>query len=267
MVKGDTESLIDYILRGETAANALKNTGETVSDGLLVAMILKGLPDDFKAFIAIITQSDAAQNFQKFKQALRNFEETEKTRCSSKNESSENSVMKTKVDYNRNRTPITCYNCGISGHKSLDCRKPKENKWWSECRSSTHTDRTCRKPKDTVNKADDELKHSFAFKASDEDDYPSETDTLMTVEQQHILSTRMKTSFMLTHPLNLRNTSSNWQMAQDLIILQRKEELFQLLCVPVMEELCKLLWITSYVYQPTHKAFSQYRLPQGKVPK
>ena len=78
--KNNSETMADYILRAETAPNALRTAEEHVSDALLVAMVLKGLPDDYKAFVAVVTQSDTLRNFQKFKQVLRNFEETEKTR-------------------------------------------------------------------------------------------------------------------------------------------------------------------------------------------
>ena len=69
--KRDSETMTDYILRVDTDANALKTAGEIVSDALLVAMVLKGLPDDYRAFVAVINQSDTVQNFQKFKQALK----------------------------------------------------------------------------------------------------------------------------------------------------------------------------------------------------
>ncbi len=49
--KEDKESLTDYVVRGETAAALLKNAGETVSDNLLIAMILKGLPSEFQPSI------------------------------------------------------------------------------------------------------------------------------------------------------------------------------------------------------------------------
>ena len=42
-------------------------------------MVLKGLPDEYKAFVAIVTQTETIDTFQKFKQALRNFDETEKS--------------------------------------------------------------------------------------------------------------------------------------------------------------------------------------------
>ena len=49
--KAEDESLTDYLLRGETTAALLKNAGETVSNNLLIAMILKGLPAEFKSFL------------------------------------------------------------------------------------------------------------------------------------------------------------------------------------------------------------------------
>lgn len=123
--KTDNETITDYILRAESAANALRNANETVSDGLLVSMVVKGLPDAYKAFIAVTTQSEEMiQNFQKFKQALKNFEDTERTRTKKSTDSShDNTIMWT---VNRKQTrKLTCYNCGIAGHKSSECCKSK----------------------------------------------------------------------------------------------------------------------------------------------
>ena len=49
--KEEAETLTDNVLRGETAAALLKNAGETVSDNLLIAMILKGLPMEYQPFV------------------------------------------------------------------------------------------------------------------------------------------------------------------------------------------------------------------------
>ena len=48
-------SLTDYVLRAETAATSLKSAGEQISDSLLIAMILKGLPVQYDTFTTVIT--------------------------------------------------------------------------------------------------------------------------------------------------------------------------------------------------------------------
>ena len=59
--KMDEESVTDYMIRAETVPTSLKTAGETISDSLLVAMVLKGLPLKFKPFSTVITQKDKAQ--------------------------------------------------------------------------------------------------------------------------------------------------------------------------------------------------------------
>ena len=66
-----------------------------MSDSLLVAMLLKELPDDYTSFVAVITQQEIIHDFQKFKQTLRDFEETKKTRMNKRDEASKNMIIKT----------------------------------------------------------------------------------------------------------------------------------------------------------------------------
>ena len=41
------EGVTDYIIRTEATVTALGNAGETLSDGLKIVMVLKGLPSTF----------------------------------------------------------------------------------------------------------------------------------------------------------------------------------------------------------------------------
>ena len=125
------------MIRSEKAASSLRSANEPVSDALLKAMVLKGLPDKYKGFVAVVTQSETVDTFQKFKQALCDFDETESA-CSKKTEDSKDSVLKFQTGKGRGK-PIICFNCGIAGHKAVDCRKPpREKKQCNVCKSSTH---------------------------------------------------------------------------------------------------------------------------------
>ena len=96
LIKSSDESMTDYVIRAERAATGLKNAGENVSDSLLIAMVLKGLPDSCKSFVVVITQSDKQLTFSQFKTSLRNFSDTESSRSTNQsNASSTDSVMKT----------------------------------------------------------------------------------------------------------------------------------------------------------------------------
>ena len=220
--KSKPESVTDYLMRAEKAAVALKSAGENVSDSLLIAMVLKGLPDEFKAFIAIITQSETVDTFQKFKQALRNFDETETIRANTKKakDSSNDSIMKAK-----NGKPITCFNCGIPGHKSVDCR---QKKWCSVCKSSTHTDKSCRRKqrnnstgnRDHANKTCDETesnKHSFAFKINEAS--KNDLQFITTTDNQRLLVDCGATTHIVNKDDNFTYVDSSFNPADHYIEL------------------------------------------------
>lgn len=146
--KRSDETVTDYIIRTEAAITALRNAGETLSDGLLIAMVLKGLPESFKPFAINVTHNKDNMTFPEFKVELRSFEDTEKLTSA---EFSDN-VMKTIAKDNHRHVAmpsrdasdanIVCFKCGLKGHRAKTCRRKT---WCSHCKNSTHTDATCRR--------------------------------------------------------------------------------------------------------------------------
>ena len=137
--KNEDESVTDYIIRAERASTRLKQADEVVSDGLLTAMVLKGLPDSYKAFCTIITQTDSDKmNFSKFKTALRSYEETENSRKDS-----------TMASNNRDDVyKLSCYKCGKPGHVKSQCNskfiRKSSSRWCTFCEEDNHDTRFCR---------------------------------------------------------------------------------------------------------------------------
>ena len=197
--KGHAESITDYVLRAETAAASLKSADEIVSDSLLIAMVLKGLPEDYKTFSAIVSQRDEKEDkmkFQEFKVALRSYEETEKSRTPS--QTGDDSVMNCKQKNLPPNGSVTCYSCGQPGHKSPQCRsknkknpKKESNRW---CRSKTHNTEVCRKKGTAKTVSDDSKDASFAFKVT-VDNFNSIRDNSLLVDTgatAHILNEKSK---------------------------------------------------------------------------
>ena len=116
--KGENEMITDYIIRAETAATALKTAEEVICDGLLIAMVLKGLPRNYKTFSTVAIQREKQMTFSEFKTALRNYEENEKS-CNPRD--NQDNVM-----FSKQRFTGKCFKCDKQGHKSTECRMKTE---------------------------------------------------------------------------------------------------------------------------------------------
>lgn len=146
------ESMTDYIIRAEKAANALRQIGETVSDSLLIAMVLKGLPPSYTSFITVTTQRDTQQNFSEFKESLRNQEETVRT---------ENEAIMS-VRGGKQPNQLWCSFCKSKTHSTEKCfKRPSAttpapysnssassihgNKFCTKCKTQSHDTRSCKR--------------------------------------------------------------------------------------------------------------------------
>ena len=165
--KKEGKNVTDFIIRAESAATALKAANENVSDALSVGMVLKGFPEEYTPFIAVVSQSEEHQNFQRFKGALRNYKETKKARKVVKVDNNKDAILKTKGGNFKvkQKKDIECYTCGKKGHKSSECYKnTSSRRRCSKCKSTTYTDKTCRKSNDNANMTFDfEDEHPYGF--------------------------------------------------------------------------------------------------------
>ena len=138
----NNETTTDYILRAEQAAAALKTAGEEVSDALLIAMIIKGLPHTFSTFSALTSQKTDEPSVTEFKVALRSYEETMKARGGTT--ADDDQVFYTaRANANSPNRRQTCDNCGKVGHKSANCWR--KSRWCLNCKSNTHDTKYCRR--------------------------------------------------------------------------------------------------------------------------
>lgn len=176
--KSDSESVTEYVIRAETAITALRNADETLSDGLLVAMVLKGLPESFKPFTIHVTQRDETISFAEFKTKLRSYEDTEKMRAAG----ADDNVMQVRQQRERPAgagdrgaeraaAEVVCFKCGLKGHLARACQR---RLWCSHCKSPTHRDTTCRRKqrrsRDNARKVSgetDEQDKEYAFRVSE----------------------------------------------------------------------------------------------------
>ena len=74
----ESEYITNYIIRVENIFNFLKEANEVISDGLLITIVLKGLPSNFKPFATVITQKKKCLTFSEFKVCLRSYEDTDR---------------------------------------------------------------------------------------------------------------------------------------------------------------------------------------------
>ena len=153
--KEQNEGVTDYIIRTEEMVTALRNAGETLGDGLIIAMVLKGLPRTFNAFSIYVTHSSKELTFSEFKMQLRSFEDSDKYHQNS----NDDNVMKLTNSFSKMSNEVSCFKCNGKGHvaKIYPNNFNKDKKWCNYCKRQTHVRESCRyKKRDTMKAAAEE---------------------------------------------------------------------------------------------------------------
>ena len=159
--KEENEDLTGYLLRAENLVTGLKQAGEKFSDNLLIAAVLKGLPEVYEPFDVYVNQTtkDKKISFMDFKTMIRNFEENSNARD---NVTTKMAVMKVRHHENprgqtrerredndyrySSRQSLKCYNCGGEGHKANECPSKSLRKkiGCHFCESNKHLYSSCK---------------------------------------------------------------------------------------------------------------------------
>ena len=161
---GIDEDTTDYLIRAERAATGLRKAGETITDNLVIAMILKGLPESFKPFVVVHTQLDKYKTLSAFKAALNNYSNTEAIRSTQEQSSAMASKTRkpTRVQSYNQKGTVQCLSCGKTGHKSKDYRS-KSKLQCQFCQRQGHVESVCFKRKQSTAKASSAGTADFSF--------------------------------------------------------------------------------------------------------
>ena len=133
-------------------------------------MVLKGLPDSYQSFTAVITHSDNNQSFSEFKEAFRSYEETEDARSSYKDDSVLNFKLR---KAGAGKFKVYVLSVASLGILQENAKRKSKGRWCYHCSMNNHDDKNCRSQKrgerNTTVKAfeedsDEEDEHTFAFK-------------------------------------------------------------------------------------------------------
>ncbi|GAB1609461.1 hypothetical protein Ahia01_001231700 [Argonauta hians] len=155
LTKHTIECVTDYIIRAEKLASALREAGEVISDDLLIAMTMKGLPKEFQPICVVMSQRQKL-SFMEFKTTIRNFEDTEK--LTRNPEDTKDTIMETKhsqkPEQKNYSNPRWCTKCKTHTHDTRYCKRfcsihKTDTHWTKDClQRNKNTAKTVRSKED-----------------------------------------------------------------------------------------------------------------------
>ena len=105
------ESMGDYLMRAEELHLNLTDVGENVSDQMLCAVVLKGLPNSFASSVTVSKSSQEVKTFGDLKRDLLNFDSVS---CRGQIDQGTSSHF---------TKDVKCFKCGKNGHRQSECRE------------------------------------------------------------------------------------------------------------------------------------------------
>ena len=118
----EEEDSTDFVIRAERAAIGLHSASKTISNNLVIAMLLKGLPEAYKPLVVVHTQLDKYKTLDEFKAALKNYGNAEAVRATSQASALAASKQSTNPQ-SQSLQQGQCLSCGKNSHRSRDCHK------------------------------------------------------------------------------------------------------------------------------------------------
>ena len=139
----DAEDLDSFFIRGQELLTRLQEAGEAVSETLVNALFLNGLPMRYESFV-IEESFNPATNFTELRKLFQNFHESTAQRHKGQSGSVS---MAVKHDFKKGDKKGNCFVCGIPGNFAKDCRR-KETAQCSKCVEKGHLDRAWKRQRD-----------------------------------------------------------------------------------------------------------------------
>ena len=135
-----TEDITDYVIRADTASTGLRAAGEELSDNLIIAMLLKGLPSSYDSFVTVHTQLDKQKSLTRFKADLRAHADT----ATARSEDADSNTALSLHAHGRSTSRSNYQPSGKPFHSSRPVTKSKPNGSCNACGKNNHFTKDCR---------------------------------------------------------------------------------------------------------------------------